>query len=134
MPRHTWLTLAHMAHLWVSSLIQHKPVDVLIRCLSTRKKPPVMICEGPILPHHNICVMMRPSSQVPLLGKDKVKKGILKKSRAFWVYCITSHWMSVSCVKKGQLGEFKKTVILFQNAEQMALVHLRLAEEIGLQT
>ena len=129
---------AHMVHGSplgaLSATATHSEVDQVIACFGRRKKPAIKICEGPILPHHKICIVRRPSSQVPLLGKSMTIHGkITKRLGLLDLLRRIALDEFLNCVKMEQLQQFKKTVILFRTAEHMAWIHAWLAKQTGVQ-
>ena len=75
-------------------------VNTVIQCFGTRKKPPIMILEGPVMSHHKICVVKRPSSQTPLLGETKPRRGEKNQGWGSWGCSEGSAWTDWSRISR----------------------------------
>ena len=100
-----------------------------MKSLVGQKKGLVVIADGPLQSNHKICMIRRPSSQVDILGESKqgeFQPGLLQLLRVL----VLDRF--VACVRRGRpYGAFKKCMLFFRSAEDMAQINCWLMNETG---
>ena len=101
----------------------------VVRSLVGQKKELVVLADGPLQSNHKICLIRRPSSQVDILGevrRGEFQPGLLQLLRVLVLD------QFVVCVRRGRpYGAFKKCMLFFRSAEDMAQVNCWLMNETG---
>ena len=101
--------------------------------LAGRKKPMVTLSVGPVQRNHKICVVKRPTSQVPFLGKKDARGRQVPGLLALLRRLVLDQF--VAAVKDGPpFLPFHKSIIFFRSSEEMCLVASYLITSTGYKT
>lgn len=101
--------------------------------LAGTKKPIVTLSVGPVQPNHKVCVVKRPTSQVPFLGTKDARGRQVPGLLALLRRLVLDDF--VAAVKNGPpFLPFNKCMIFFRSAEEMSLVASYLITSTGYKT
>ena len=102
---------------------------LVVKGLMGQKKETVIVADGPLQSNHKICLIRRPSSQVDILGD--VRRGIFQPGLLHLLRLIVLDRF-VACVRRGRpFGAFKKCMLFFRSAQDMAEINSWLMKETG---
>ena len=101
----------------------------VVKGLVGHKKELIVIADGPLQSNHKIWLIRRPSSQIDILGEERrgeFQPGLLQLLRVL----VLDRF--VACVRRGRpYGAFKKCMLFFRSAEDMAQINCWLMNETG---
>lgn len=103
-----------------------------IQTLAGRKKPMIVLAQGPIQRNFKVCLIPRPPSQVPFLGctnsKGIFQPGLLQLLRLLVLDEFLAKY------KAGDLKGFPTTIVFFRNSDDMAKCNSFLIDMTGQRT
>ena len=97
-----------------------------------RKKPAVVIAEGPVQMHSKVCAIPRPPSQVDFFG-DTDSDGVFRPGILHLLRLLVLDRF-LAALKDGNLASFPKTIIFFRGSWVMCLINSFLRNETGEKT
>ena len=101
--------------------------------LAGRKKPIVTLSVGPVQTNHKVCVVKRPTSQVPFLGKKDARGRQVPGLLALLRRLVLDDF--VAAVRNGPpFLPFHKCIIFFRSSEEMSFVASYLITSTGYKT
>lgn len=103
-----------------------------VQTLAGRKKPMVVLAQGPIQGNFKVCLISRPPSQVPFLGCTN-SKGVFQPGLLHLLRLLVLDDFLARFWRK-DLESFPKTIIFFRSSEAMAHCNSYLMEKTGLRT
>ena len=97
--------------------------------VARRRKPSVVIAEGPVQRHSKVCAIPRPPSQVPFFG-DTDSQGVFQPGILHLLKLLVLDRF-IAAFKDGNLASFPKTIIFFRGSWVMGLINSFLRNETG---
>lgn len=95
-----------------------------------RKKPMAVVAVGPMLNNTKICVLKRPPSQIPFLGKDDVSGRDVPGLLALLKRLVLNKFVAAASAGS-PFHHFKKTIIFFRSMRDMLKVNGWLISQLG---